>query len=263
MLRVLHLTDPHLFADTGGALRGTVTYASLAAVLGHYRQGDWRADIAIVTGDLIQDDSAAAYGHFRDLLGGLGIPVLCLPGNHDVRALMQDALSDPPFRYLGSTELGNWLIVCLDSCVHGKAGGFVSDAELDRLDAVVAASGAPNVLVCLHHPVVPMQSEWLDTVGLENAADVLDRLAGHRRVRGCIFGHVHQDHVSEQAGIRVIATPSTCRQFRPRSKSFSLDDRPPAYRRIELGDDGAIDDELVWTDYSAKTDKRGSDEPFY
>ncbi len=263
MLRVLHLTDPHLFADPGGALRGTVTYASLAAVLEHYRQGDWRADIAVVTGDLIQDDSAAAYGHFRDLLGRLDIPVLCLPGNHDVRTFMREALSEPPFSYLGSTEAGGWLLVCLDSCVHGKAGGFLADAELDRLEAVIAAASARHVLVCLHHPVVPMQSEWLDTVGLENAPEVLARLSRHEQIRGCIFGHVHQDHVSRQAGIHVIATPSTCRQFRPRSPRFSLDDRPPAYRRFELGADGTIDHELIWTDYSAKTGVRGSDEPFY
>ena len=98
-MRILHLTDPHLFADVHGELRGTATYASLSAVLDHYRDGDWDADLALVTGDLIQDDTAAAYGHFCDLLGRLDMPVHCVPGNHDIRELMRQALANPPFHY--------------------------------------------------------------------------------------------------------------------------------------------------------------------
>jgi 3',5'-cyclic AMP phosphodiesterase CpdA len=43
----------------------------LSAVLEHYRASDWRADLVVVTGDLIQDDSPEAYQHFRTLLGSL------------------------------------------------------------------------------------------------------------------------------------------------------------------------------------------------
>ena len=35
-VRVLHLTDPHLFADIAGDLRGTVTFDALQQVLAHY-----------------------------------------------------------------------------------------------------------------------------------------------------------------------------------------------------------------------------------
>ena len=58
---MLHITDPHLFADPEGSLRGTNTRASLEKVLAHYAAGDWRADRVVVTGDIIQDDSAGAY----------------------------------------------------------------------------------------------------------------------------------------------------------------------------------------------------------
>lgn len=248
LLRVLHLTDPHLFAATDGQLRGTVTYASLSAVLAHYRAGDWHADLVVATGDLIQDDSAAAYRHFRALLGGLGLPIHCVPGNHDVRALMSTALADPPFYYCASHEQGNWLIVGLDSCVSGQAGGAVSDAELDRLDAAIAASDAANVMVALHHPPVPVGSTWLDSVGLENGDAVLARLARSGKVRLAVSGHVHQDHVADRSGMRVIATPSTCSQFAAGSDDFAIADQPPAYRRIELLDDGKYRDQLVWLD---------------
>ncbi len=246
MLRVLHLTDPHLFADPSGSLRGTVTYTSLSAVLAHYRDADWRADLVVATGDLIQDDSSRAYEHFQSLLGSLGLPVYCVPGNHDVRALMSAALHDPPFYYCDTVEQGNWLIAGIDSCVTDQAGGSVTDSELARLDDAIAVSGASHVMVCLHHPPVAVGSRWLDSVGLDNGDEVLERLARTGKVHLMIFGHVHQDHDSERGGIRIIGTPSTCSQFVVQSDEFAIDDHPPAYRRIELHADGRYDHELIW-----------------
>lgn len=223
-----------------------MTYASLCSVLDHYRDNDWRADLVVVTGDLIQDDSAGAYKHFCELLASLQLPVYCVPGNHDVRALMRDALAEPPFYYCASAESGNWLIIGIDSCVADRAGGHVEAAELARLDNEIATSGAENVMVCLHHPPVQMGSKWLDTVGLDNGVEFLERIAASGKVRLAIFGHVHQPYDAEQGGISIVATPSTCRQFAPGSDDFAVDDNPPAYRRISLYADGKYDHELVW-----------------
>jgi Icc protein len=246
LLRVLHLTDPHLFAAKDGSLRGTVTFASLASVLDHYRSGDWQADVAVVTGDLIQDDSAEAYQHFRQLLGELGIPVYCVPGNHDIRDLMRDALSEAPFVYCGNQQFGDWLLVGMDSCVDGQAGGAIAAAEFDRVDDEIAASDASHVMLHLHHPPVAMGSRWLDTVGMDNGAEALRRFTASGKVRLTIFGHVHQDFSTEIAGMRISATPSTCSQFGPGSAEFAIDDNPPAYRRIELHPDGSHHNELIW-----------------
>jgi Icc protein len=60
-----------------------------------------------------------------------------------------------------------------------------------------------------------------------------------------LFGHVHQQYEGEHEGIRIIGTPSTCRQFKPGSDDFALDDEPPAYRRITLNSDGSINSELI------------------
>ena len=72
------------------------------------------------------------------------------------------------------------------------------------------------------------------------------RLPRSADVRAAIFGHVHQPYDAMHDGIRVIATPSTCRQFLPNSDEFGMDDRPPAYRRIELHNDGEFTSELIW-----------------
>jgi Icc protein len=248
VIRILHLTDPHLFADSEGSLRGTVTQASLQRVLDHYQSGDWVADRVIVTGDLIQDDSAAAYDRFRDIMLPLNLRIHCVPGNHDVRKLMQQVCCAPPFSYCAYEEIGDWLVVGLDSCDTDDAGGHLNDDELERLSGIVEQSAAKHVMVCLHHPPVPMDSTWLDTVGLRNGEQFLQHASALNRVRLVVFGHVHQELDTEYEGMRIIATPSTCRQFLPGSEDFAVDERPPAYRRITLSGDGSFDNELVWLD---------------
>ena len=237
-----------MFADADGELRGTVTQNSLQQVLDHYTAGDWRADRALITGDLIQDDSADAYERFRTLLLPLNIRLHCVPGNHDVRDLMRPVCSRPPFSYCAREEVNNWLLVGLDSCVTGEAGGEVTRDEIERFEEIVSESRAKHVLVSLHHPPVPMGSAWLDTVKLKNGEQLLKSLQQAGRVRLLVFGHVHQEYDAEHHGIRVLGTPSTCRQFKPGSDDFDVDERPPAYRRIELFADGSIEEELIWVE---------------
>lgn len=237
-----------MFANLDGELRGTVTADSLQQVLDHYNAGDWRADRVLVTGDLIQDDSAEAYERFRQFLRPLNMRIHCIPGNHDIRALMQKTCRMPPFSYCAYEEIGDWLLIGLDSCVKGDAGGRVSADELDRLSETIADSTAKHVMVCLHHPPVAMGSAWLDTVGLRNGEEFLERLESTGRVRLVVFGHVHQDFETDYEGIRIIATPSTCRQFKAGSDEFAVDDNPPAYRRITLAGDGSFETEIMWVD---------------
>jgi Icc protein len=237
-----------LFAEADGDLRGTVTQDSLQRVLDHYQAGDWRADRVLITGDLIHDDSAEAYDRFRELLLPLNMRMHCVPGNHDVRDLMRPICSRPPFSYCAKEEVRDWLLLGLDSCVTGDAGGEIADEEFDRLDLIISESSAKHIMICLHHPPIPMGSAWLDTVALKNGEELLERLRAAGRVRLLVFGHVHQPYDAEHLGIQVIGTPSTCSQFKPASDDFALDDRPPAYRRITLSSDGSSSSDLIWVD---------------
>lgn len=157
-----------MFADADGELRGVTTATSLQRVLEHYLASDWHADRVFITGDIIQDDTPAAYERFRDLMLPLKLRMHCLPGNHDVRDLMRKVCSMPPFSYCAYEEVHNWLMISLDSCISGEAGGKITADELDRLTDTVNSSSAQHVAVFLHHPPVALGSAWLDSVGLEN-----------------------------------------------------------------------------------------------
>ncbi len=101
-------------------------------------------------------------------------------------------------------------------------------------------------MVCLHHPPLAVGTKWLDQVGLKNGEEFLRSIAQTGKVRCVIFGHVHQEFTGQYDAIRIIGTPSTCRQFKAGSDDFALDDNGPAYRRISLKADGSVENELIW-----------------
>ena len=98
-----------------------------------------------------------------------------------------------------------------------------------------------NTLVCLHHQPVPMGSEWLDTMAVDNPDEFFAVIDRHPQVRGILWGHVHQEFNGTRNGVRLMSAPSTCIQFLPNSKEFSLDTATPGYRWLELHPDGRIE----------------------
>lgn len=251
VVRLTHITDPHLYGREGELLRGIATLPSLEATLAHaQRRADWPPHAVLVTGDLVQDDPAG-YPHFRRVFGSLQLPVLCLPGNHDEPAAMRRELDCAPFVTGGHIDLGLWRIVLLDSTIPGAAGGRLGAQSLAALKSALGGAPQRHALVCLHHHPVPMESRWLDHVGLQNADEFLDVIDRHPNVRGIVWGHVHQSYDGLRRGVRLLATPSTCAQFLPRAEQFALDRRPPGYRTLELRADGSMVTEVVWVESGA------------
>jgi 3',5'-cyclic-AMP phosphodiesterase len=169
-----------------------------------------------------------------------------VPGNHDIRGMMREELQGEPFHYCSSLEVNNWLIAGIDSSVEGQAAGSLEASELERLDRLLDSSRAEHVMICLHHPPLPVGSRWLDELALQNADEFLELANASGKVRLVVFGHVHQAFDDVYRSLRIIGTPSTCRQFAADSDRFAVDDKPPAYRRIELYARGGVDTEVVW-----------------
>lgn len=255
-VRLLQLSDPHLFADPAGKLRGVNSLASLQRVLDEVATRRLNPDAVLCSGDIVNDEPEG-YAHFSRELSAVGKPVYCVPGNHDDPALLRRALSAPPFQVGGQVDVGAWRIILLDSCVPGRAGGHLSDSELRRLDAALADSDR-FAMICVHHHPVSMASRWLDAVGIDNAGSLFEVLDAHTQVRVISWGHVHQCFDERRRGVRLLATPSTGAQFLPLSDQFAVDARPPAYRRLTLRANGTIDTEVLWVDGNADAANRAS-----
>lgn len=252
-IKILQITDTHLFAGSDGQLLGLNTEQSLAAVLADARRRHAATDLVLATGDLVHDGTDEAYRRCFARLNTLGVPVYCLPGNHDEATTLQKIGHTGHCRYELSAVHGNWHFVMLDSTIRGSDGGHLSAAMLTQLDQALAAQPQLHTLVCLHHQPVPMGSDWLDTMAVDNPEQFFAVIERHPQVRGIVWGHVHQGFDGRLGAVELMSTPSTCIQFKPHSSRFALDLLPPGYRWLELHPDGRIETGVERVDGVAET----------
>jgi len=244
--RILHITDPHLHAQTDAMMRGLNTYESCKAVIERVMEEPLRPDAVIATGDLVQDETRQGYERFAELLAPLHVPVHCVPGNHDSPRIMADVLSTPPFHFCGSAVYGNWCLIMLNSAIRWDDGGRLETNQLQILEQTLRRHPQHHALVALHHHPLPTGSRWLDGVNLRNSAEFLRIIDAFPRVRAVAWGHVHQAKQTLRNGTLMFSTPSTGSQFLPNSDAFMMDSKPPGYRWINLLPDGSINTEVVW-----------------
>ncbi|QDF66053.1 3',5'-cyclic-AMP phosphodiesterase [Shewanella sp. SNU WT4] len=243
-IRLVQITDPHLFSDPQGQLLGVNTRASLASVLQLVHDNHQNVDCILATGDISQDYSAQSYQAFAAMMSTHTVPCHYLPGNHDDIHTMNLHLQGEKLSGDKQILVGNWQILMLDSTVRGKPGGLLSDAELSFIERSVAQEPQRHCLLVMHHNPILTGAAWLDQHCLANGNEVLKSVSQLANVRGILWGHVHQQIDKTYPGatgdIHLMATPSTCIQFTPKSDFFALDNLQPGYRLLDLHADGSM-----------------------
>jgi Icc protein len=241
IIKILQITDTHLLADGGGTLLGLNTEQSLKAVIANARKRHPSTDMVLTTGDLVHDGSAAAYRRFFSLMNGFGVPVYCLPGNHDETTVLGNLSNTGNCVTTDHAELGNWHFIFLDSTIPGSEGAHFVEAALHRFEQQLADAPDRHTLVCLHHQPILMGSRWLDTMALDNSGDFFAIVDRHPQIRGIVWGHVHQAMHTVRNQVQLMSAPSTCIQFLPGSNNFAIDKTAPGYRWLDLHTDGHIE----------------------
>ncbi|CDH05623.1 cyclic 3',5'-adenosine monophosphate phosphodiesterase [Xenorhabdus bovienii str. oregonense] len=233
--RILQITDTHLFANKGDALLGINTYRSYYAVLDAILEQSIDIDLIVTTGDLVQDQTIGAYQNFAEGIARLPVPCVWLPGNHDYQPAMVDVLAAAGISPSKQILIGqHWQLVMLDSQVQGVPHGELTDYQLEWLQKCLDEHNERNTIVMLHHHPVPSGCTWLDQHSLRNAPALAESLKDKRQVKAILCGHIHQELDKMWNGIRVMATPSTCMQFKPHCTNFMLDTVAPGWRYLEL-----------------------------
>lgn len=232
-LRVIQLTDPHLMADPSGALLGVNTRDSLDAVITLALKDPVTPDLLLATGDLAQDGSEEAYRVFADKLKAFNCPSVWLSGNHDRGPVLRQVIAGTNH---GRRQViaGGWQFIQLDTSVPGKVYGELSAEELEFLSASLSAHPELPALVNLHHHPVDIGCEWMAEIGLRNREafwQVIDRFS---HVKVVLWGHIHQEFDALRHDVRLLATPSTCIQFKSGSRKFSVEEKAPGYRWFDL-----------------------------
>lgn len=257
-LKLIQITDLHYCAEPGAVLHSDViTDDSLNAVLEHIHHYEPHTRAIIATGDLTQDPVESAYQRLSGALNNVHFPVYALPGNHDDPELAQSILEG------GLTQknnlsmpkivtLGDWALVLMDSTIYGQAHGHLNEAELALLEETLERHPAEHVLICLHHHPLAIDSAWMDRLMLDNAEELFSVIDRFDKVRGVVFGHIHQDFQQQRNGVHYIGSPATCIQWVPQTGSLEIDQLPPAYRRLTLQAGGQIDTEVVYLEHALR-----------
>ena len=204
-LRILHLSDTHLFGD--GALHyGVVdTLAATRRVLARARRMP-AVDVVVASGDLSDDGSAESYRLLRDEIepwaAARGAVVVYAMGNHDNREAFETVLG-PRQR---SLSVRGFRVVSLDTSVPGAGYGALDAETLDWLRRELAAPVENGTVLVAHHPPVPASTALLAALELQQANALLDICAAGD-VRVILSGHYHHALATEAAGVPVVVAP--------------------------------------------------------
>lgn len=218
---LVQLSDTHIRAPGELAYGRIDTAAYLrAAVLAVLRLPQQPLAV-VLTGDLADDGSAAAYTHLRSLLEPLTCPLYVLPGNHDDRAALRRAFSDQPTLHHASiedhiqyeVELPGLRLLTLDTVVPEASHGALCTQRLNWLDMQLALHPNMPTLLAMHHPPFETYLGSMDRVGLlHGAVELAAVVARHPQVQRIVCGHLHRSSQSLWAGTLVQTAPSTAHQ---------------------------------------------------
>lgn len=245
MIRLLQFTDMHLRDDPQASVRGVDPQRTFERVLYHARTAHWPPDGILLTGDIANDEFADSYPRIAGMVADWNAPTIAIPGNHDDATRLAAAFDGIPNAADSLLDFEHWRIVGLNSQVPGAVFGEIDAASWKLLEEAASTRGTRHLLVAIHHHPVTVKPAWMRDIGLRQA-DVFRARLSELGARACVFGHVHHAWDSIENGVRYLGTPSTGRQFAADSIEFAESDEPPAYRRLQLHDDGAIDSAVEW-----------------
>lgn len=245
-IKILHITDLHLFANKSSHFLGINPYESLHAVIEQIKKKQQQPDLIIVTGDFSQDFSAESYELAKELIKKINYPIFAIPGNHDNPIFFKDFLHASGMVCTNRKIINdNWCLILLDTQSPGKVYGSLSAEELNFLEKELTANQSLFTIVFLHHHVLPTKCSWLNKIGLTNADEFLQLVTNIKGTKLVICGHIHQEYDAMHKDIRFLATPSTCFQFATDSVKFQLAPLMPGYRWLELHPDGTYTTEVI------------------
>ena len=245
--RILQLTDLHLFGDPEAKLIGFNPYKSLQQVLTLVMDSiaKKQPSLLALTGDISQDYSQGSYEIATKFFHGFSCPIAATMGNHDYPPMFTNFFGDPEQNINKIFTLNNWRIIFLNSYWPDHVGGQLAKNELDCLQETLNNSPEKHIMIFLHHPVLPVDCNWLDKIMTVNASQFLEIIDKYRNIKAVICGHVHQETSTNRLGVSYLSTPSTSWQFAVNTHDFKLDTLMPGYRWIDLYEDGTFKSEVV------------------
>ncbi|MGA8052466.1 MAG: metallophosphoesterase family protein [Burkholderiales bacterium] len=196
---LLQISDPHF---------GTEQPPVVEALAALARQQ--RPDLLVLSGDITQRARPAQFQATRTFMDRLGVPLLAVPGNHDIPLFdLWTRLRRPYARHVAvfGSELEplhsspDLMVVCVNTTRAWRhKHGEVSGLQIDRVARTLAGARAEQLrVVVVHQPVAVTREE-----------DVPNRLRGHAAALQrwaasgadiVMGGHIHLPYVMALHGL--------------------------------------------------------------
>lgn len=211
---IAQITDTHIRAGGAPAFGGGAdTTARLRSAVSCVLAMQPRPDVVLATGDLVDDGSTEDYRQLLELLAPLPMPVLPIPGNHDLGSTMREAfpaiasrLDTPFFQY--AIDDFPVRLVAIDTTEPGRVGGVLCAQRLAWIDATLGASAKPTILF-MHHPPFDGGTTPNPDMRCENGERLAAIVTKHPHVEAVLCGHLHRAIVRRFGGTVAMTAPAT------------------------------------------------------
>jgi len=227
IVKVIQISDTHLFADDELAMFGTKSNLTFKKVMRKIIDEDRHdADMIFLTGDISQDETQESYQKIAHDLSDLNLPIYWIPGNHDNLAQVESVfLKARNFNRKSSLSLPHWHLIFLNTKIDGRDDGLLSLSELKRLKNEILTSPVnKKIAIIMHHHPAPVGTPLIDNYILQNNKDFWD-IVTRTKVELIICGHVHGDYQFEYNNVMIESSPATCLQWEKGAKDLKTDMR--------------------------------------
>ena len=250
MVKLIQLSDLHLVPpgkltskvlDTNSILEETINEI--------LRKKDYfgKIECLVVTGDISDDGSIESYLSAHEKLIKLNVPVLVIPGNHDLRNPMREVFNEHVEFSTHSSQF-DWVfkyeetvIIGLDSSVEGENFGFLEKTSLEFLSNQLSIHNGSDIVLLIHHPPIKTGIYFMDKIGLTNSSDLSECLKVTNHPVRILCGHVHGVYHGLLGIHPVVSAPSVCSAFEFNRKKFApvgFNKGPTGYAYLETSSNG-------------------------
>ena len=250
MAKLIQLSDLHLVSpgkltskvlDTNAILEETIN--EILSKKDYFGQ----IDGLVVTGDISDDGSMESYLSAYQKLSKLNVPILVIPGNHDLRDPMREVFHEN-VQFSKNSSQFDWvfkfdetLIIGLDTLVEGENFGFLEEKSLDFLSHQLSNNSGSDLVLLIHHPPIKTGIYFMDKIGLTNTSDLSECLKATNRPIKILCGHVHGVYHGLLGIHPVVSAPSICSAFEFNRKEFApvgFNRGPTGYAYLETSSNG-------------------------
>ena len=228
---LIQISDCHI--DDQVESMGVDTHANLASVVKAVTKHN--CDTLLITGDLAHNGTLNSYQVLQRMLMPIKSRIVVLSGNHDQIENLNQVFSE---QLISKFSLGNWEIITIDSTQTLDNSGYVNKKALDQLAQYLQNSVAKYNIVALHHPIVSMQSDWDDSLSLENADELFNVMNKYPKIKAVLWGHAHQASEFDNNDVALISCPSTALQYDNETRI--------GFNHYRLHDDGKLEYNTQW-----------------